>query len=413
MTGTRPAAVSDPDPTLRIAQPVSKRRQRPRLRRGIGSFQTAFAAYLGKGATLEHLRAAIRNCVADTREFAEVIGQSCSTAFEAGHLSRDSLRLLLTDVAELMSGNPQAAAGVEHAKPDSQSMTGRVLRHRFDIKERVATGGIGVLYRAIDQHRLAAGFAEAAVAIKLLSPAFRNCPDALRSLQCEARNARRLIHANIRTVYDLDRCSSDFFITMEWLYGESLANRLDRTGSLPMAGLAAGKILSGIAAGLGHAHAQGVVHGDVKPGNVFLTTDGQIKLLDFGESILLDSGTGMGALGQRAISPAYASCELHECSRPEISDDVFGLAVMAYRMLAGVRPFGRYSPIEAGPAPLRPHRPDGLSNRQWTVLQNGLAFRRAERPQNVTEFVAGLLQTATPVTVPKVTRHGSPLHVAA
>lgn len=405
MSKRGPATLPNRDRDVRGASPAPDRQRR----RYIGFFQTAFAGYLAQAASFEHLRAVITRCVADARGLAGVIRDSCSAAFKAGCLSGASYRVLLADLAELIARFPDAGASGQSATIGNQSAVGRVLRNRFEIEARIGAGGVSVLYRATDRHRRAAGFADAAVVVKLLGPAHRNCPDALRSLQCEARNAQRLTHANIRTVYDLDRCSSDFFITMEWLRGESLANRLDRTGSLPMSATVAGKILSGIAAGLDHAHDQGIVHGDVKPGNVFLTTDGQVKLLDFGQAIMLDPGARAGPLGRRAISPAYASCELHEYSRPEIRDDVFSLAVMAYRMLAGVRPFGRHTPIEAERTRLRPRRPDALSGRQWALLQHGLAFRRGERPQSVRVFVEGLLQVAGP----EGARRRSPLHVAA
>ncbi len=263
------------------------------------------------------------------------------------------------------------------------------MRDRFELRERVAVGGIGVLYRAIDLGRSVDRRLDRPIAIKMLSDAFRFDPDALRSLQSEARTARRLSHPNIRRVYDLDRCSPEFFITMEWLEGESLAHRLDRTGSRSMSWSAAHRILTAVGAGLTHAHERGVVHGDVKPGNVFVTTAGEIKLLDFGQP-QPDGRDGRSA-GKQALSPAYASCEMHEGAAPDVRDDVFALAVMAYRILAGARPFGRYTPLEAERAGIRALRPADLGARQWRALQQGLAWRRPDRPPAVADFIAELL----------------------
>ncbi|MFQ5634959.1 MAG: serine/threonine-protein kinase [Gammaproteobacteria bacterium] len=293
------------------------------------------------------------------------------------------------------------------ARTPPETRRTRILRDRFEIRERIGEGGVGVLYRAIDRRRREAGMADGAVAVKMPGKAFRTCPEVLRSLQREARNARLLVHPNIRTVYALDRSATDPFITMEWLDGESLARRLDRTGSRGIQWPAACRILSGVAAGLMHAHRQGIVHGDVKPGNVFITVRGQIKLLDFGQAHAVASTRRAG--GRRAISPAYASCELHEGAPAEIGDDVFSLAVMAYRILSGVRPFGRYTAPIGERAGVRALRPLGLSEPQWRVLQQGLAWRREHRPPGVAEFVEGLLQR------PAVRRsaRGLSLHAAA
>jgi serine/threonine protein kinase len=152
---------------------------------------------------------------------------------------------------------------------------------------------------------------------------------------------------------------------------------------------AATRILTGVGAGLAHAHRTGVIHGDVKPGNVFVTVDGSIKLLDFGQANAVSRGRRPA--GKLSISPAYASCELHEGRRPEIRDDVFALAVMAYRIIAGARPFGRYTPLDAEQAGIQALRPAGMATAEWRALQQGLAWRREQRPDSVADFVAAVL----------------------
>lgn len=372
--------------------------ERPAPTRTLDAFQGAFAGYLARTISLEQFRGVVAECIDDARDLANVIGNSIATAFAAHYLPPEDYLVLQADLA----GLPRHAA----ASRETNGLSDR-LRGRYLIQKRVAVGGVGVLYRALDRRRADLGQEGGTVAVKMLSKQLRRSPEALRSLQCEVRNARRLDHPNIRRVYELEKCSSGHFISMEWLEGESLAIRLDRTGCRAMPSPAAYSILSGIAAGLTHAHERGIVHGDVKPGNVFVTTEGRAKLLDFGQAYAF--GAAPGAAAGPAISPAYASCELHEGARPECSDDIFALAVMAYRMLAGARPFGRYSPPKAEAAGIRVLRPAGLDERQWRSLQSGLAWRRENRPPSVGEFIRGIL----PYPSPERPAGKADLHVAA
>jgi len=354
----------------------------------LDAFQNAFAAYLARNVSLDQLRRVVVNCVVDARILAQVMGNSFAAAVEAHCLPTSDYRVLQADLFRLaMEGAPRVDSPNEG---DDAIGSGRVLRNRYLLKERIAAGGIGTLYRAVDLSRADHGVDKGTIAIKMLCPEYRHCPDAIRSLRCEARTARQLSHPNIRAVHHLDRCATDFFITMDWLDGESLAARLDRTGSRGMPWAAAKHILWAIGAGLTHAHRRGIVHGDVKPGNVFVTVGGQVKLLDFGQARTLDAERG--PMPRLAVSPAYASCELHEGGCAEVRDDVFALAVMAYRILAGARPFGRYTPLKAERAGITALPPAILGASQWRVLQQGLAWRREQRPASVREFLEGLLR---------------------
>lgn len=369
----------------------------PRVTGSLDAFQNAFAAYLARTGTLQGLRDVVARSARRDRGVGRVIRSSLAAALQARCLPGRAYRALLSDLDACLPG-----ADAPPTAPDPER---RLLRDRFELRERVAVGGIGILYRAIDLGRSADRRLDRPIAVKMLSDEFRLDPDALRSLRSEARTARRLSHPNIRRVYDLDRCSTDFFVTMEWLEGESLARRLDRTASRSMSWAAAFRILSAVGAGLTHAHERGIVHGDVKPANVFVTTAGDIKLLDFGQS--QQFGRAGQAGGKLALSPAYASCEMHEGAVPDVRDDIFALAVMAYRMLAGARPFGRYTPLQAERAEIRALRPAGLGARQWRALRQGMAWRRAQRPAAVAAFIAELL----PPTEPR--RGKIDLHVAA
>ena len=352
----------------------------------IDIFQTTFAAYLAGNIRFDRLRKVMVACVRDKPQLIKVVASSFEAAFASHCISLVDYRVLQADLKRLRVASARPA---NRKKPRKSIGPGSILRRRFEIVERVAMGGVGVLYRAIDRQRRDSGTSPGTVAIKMLADEFRHSPHALRSLRCEAHNAQYLSHSNIRSVYDLDQCDAGMFIAMEWVEGESLATRLDRTRTRAMPPPAAIRVLTGVGSGLTHAHEMGIVHGDVKPGNVFVTVNGTIKLLDFGQANAVSDVPR--PVGQLSISPGYASCELHEGGRPEIRDDVFALAVMAYRILAGARPFGRHTPLAAERAGIRALRPVGMSKAQWRVLQQGLAWRRERRPPNVAGFVAELL----------------------
>ena len=268
---------------------------------------------------------------------------------------------------------------------------GLVLRNRFTLGRRIASGGIGALYQAIDRRRIEADYPDPFVAIKVLSGNFHRRTGATRILQYEAILAQRLVHPNLVRVFDFDRHAGVYFLTMEWLHGESLARRINRTPGRPLRWGPARRILGDVMSGLHFAHDNGVIHGDVKPANVFLTTEGQVKLVDFGLACTVRTGRTDSRTGPVVLTPAYASCEVHEGRRPTVQDDVFALAVMAYQMLAGFHPFGNQAVIDARRLGVEPIRPPGLSAAQWRTLRRGLAFRREHRLMSVMELAHGLL----------------------
>jgi serine/threonine protein kinase len=269
---------------------------------------------------------------------------------------------------------------------------GLVLRDRFTLGERIACGGIGELFQAIDRRRIEADYPDPFVAIKVLSQNFQRMSGAIRILQYEAILAQRLVHPNLVRVFDIDRHAGVYFVTMEWLRGESLARRLNRTASRPMPWMAAERVLRDVANGLDYAHRNGVIHGDVKPANVFLTTECRVKLVDFGLACTVGDDRPDVSGGPLVLTPAYASCEIHEGRRPTVPDDVFSLAVMAYRMIAGSHPFAGHTSVQAERMNLQVVRPDGLSASQWDALRRGLAFRREDRLTGVEDLVGPLLR---------------------
>jgi formylglycine-generating enzyme required for sulfatase activity/dienelactone hydrolase len=214
----------------------------------------------------------------------------------------------------------------------------------YRIDRRLGAGGMGEVWRAHDE-RLGRD-----VAIKLLLPHPARDAGRLAALQDEARAAGALNHTNVLTVHDVGEHHGASYLVTECLEGQSLRARLSR-GPLPVD--AALDIAVQVARGLTAAQAGGIVHGDLKPENVFLGTDGRVKILDFGLARMHDSPWPAGgpvAVGQppRAVTGTvgYMAPEQLRGERSDGRADVFALGVVLHEMLVGARPFT----AESGPA---------------------------------------------------------------
>ena len=278
------------------------------------------------------------------------------------------------------------ADGLDYDQDDDELEPGVILRDRFEIIELVHSGGMGRVYKALDNRRHRSASDQIYVAIKMMRRQLNPDFDSRLALEREAARTQQLSHPNIVNIYDFDQHDEQFFIVMEWLEGESLNAMLRRMSGRPIAPEAAWRIVEGIASGLQHAHAHDVIHADINPSNVFITDRGDIKLLDFGVARLANRKEEESDRDVVWATHSYASPEVLSGSAPEFEDDIFSLGCVAYRALAGRHPFGGKSSTTAKREkfPLEPI--PGLADRYWQILRHSLALDKADRPSSADVF---------------------------
>jgi tetratricopeptide (TPR) repeat protein/class 3 adenylate cyclase len=258
----------------------------------------------------------------------------------------------------------------------------------YELLQRIPGGGMGVIYRARDT-RL-----QRLVALKCLPTALSVDPRAKSRFLLEARAAAALDHKNVCTIHEIgDTGDGQLFIAMPFYAGETLADRLVR-GCMPL--YEAIGIARQIAQGLAHAHERGIVHRDIKPANVMLTSEGVVKILDFGIAKL--PGHGFTRTGAVVGTLPYMSPERLRRDDVDARTDIWSLGVVLYEMLAGRRPFDepddhamREAIAFAEPVSLnaiRPETPDALSR----LVADALAKHPNDRPPNAAGFAAALDQ---------------------
>jgi serine/threonine-protein kinase len=267
----------------------------------------------------------------------------------------------------------------------------RELGGRYRLRAFLAAGGMGAVWAAED------AVLGRQVAVKLLGEWLAGDPVAAERLRREARAAARLAHPNVARVLDLGEEEGRPYLVMELLEGESLAARIARSG--PLAPAEAAGIAAAVADALHAAHRAGVVHRDVKPGNVFLTAGGDVKVLDFGIAAAAWEGSLTG--GELIGTAAYLAPE-RALGRPATpAADVYALGVVLYEMLSGRPPFSgedglalASAHIHARPVPLRqaaPWVPAPLA----AACERALAKDPAERPASAAAFAELLRATTT------------------
>jgi tRNA A-37 threonylcarbamoyl transferase component Bud32 len=299
--------------------------------------------------------------------------------------------------ATLTSGERSLTTGVGWSATTvddhEDDLVGQTLCNTYVIERILGEGGMGRVYLArhtrIQRKRLA---------VKVLHPEYLRKPDIVRRFQREAEAAASIISERVVSVYDVDQTSDGRpFIVAELLDGIELGELLDREGRLGIA-YAVG-IVRQICDAMTAAHAQGVVHRDMKPENVFLTGTMErprVKVLDFGISRLDDEGTKLTQAGTVMGTPAYMPPEQARGEHVDERADVYAVGAVLYRALTGHAPFERDDPMATMAAvfteePPRPRSFDpAIPEHLEAIIQRAMAKKREQRYANMNELSAAL-----------------------
>jgi beta-lactam-binding protein with PASTA domain len=235
------------------------------------------------------------------------------------------------------------------------------------------------------------------VAVKVLFPEYARDPSFVERFRREAKNSAMLQHPNIVSVYDYGQERGTYFIVMEFVDGPSLRDVLHADGALPI--MQAARIGSEIAAALDFADRHGVVHRDIKPGNVMIMPSGQVKVTDFGISANpMDANHGLTQTGAVIGTATYFSPEQAQGFQVDGRSDVYALGVVLYEMVTGQAPFSAESPVAVAmkhvredpipPSQLRPDVPPDLER----IILKALSKGTQSRYQSAGELRADLIR---------------------
>lgn len=269
----------------------------------------------------------------------------------------------------------------------------RVLSGRYELIEIVGTGGMAIVYRALDQKT------GREVAVKLLRPEFERDEEFVRRFSHEAKAAAQVAHENIVNMLDVGFDGVPY-IVMEFVRGQTLKDLIRSVGSIPQRQAVAMALR--ILAALDHAHRNNIVHRDIKPQNILVDENGMIKVADFGIARLTTSAT-MTATGDGSFfgSVHYISPEQARGEKADEKSDLYSVGVVLYEMLTGQVPFDSESAVSIaikhiGETPrsireLKPELPRALEQ----ILQKALSKDPADRYQSASEMAADLKRSLT------------------
>jgi len=264
---------------------------------------------------------------------------------------------------------------------------GVLFAGRFLVIDEIGKGGMGSVYRVHDTK------VGEEVALKFINPEIAADKSSVERFRSELRITRRITHHNVCRMYDLSEEGASLFITMEYIPGEDLGNMIRRLGRLPLE--KGFHIARQVCEGLAEVHRLGVVHRDLKPKNLMIDREGNVKIMDFGLA-RAEQGVKLTEVGHTVGTPCYMSPEQLNCETVDQRSDIFALGVTMYFMLTGVLPFKAESTLTLAlehktHRPVNPHAlnariPDDLGR----IILRCLEIDKTARYASAQELLADL-----------------------
>jgi eukaryotic-like serine/threonine-protein kinase len=263
--------------------------------------------------------------------------------------------------------------------------TGQVFGSRYELLSRIAIGGMGEVWKANDsvigRH----------VAIKILKEEYLGDPGFRERFRTEAKNAALVNHEGIANVFDYGEEEGSAYLVMELVPGEALSTVLEREKILPASRVLA--IVAQTAAALHQAHLAGLVHRDIKPGNLLITPDGAVKITDFGIARLADQ-VPLTATGQVMGTVQYLAPEQAGGKPASPATDLYSLGIVAYEALAGKRPFRGESQVAIAMAQIKetpPELPTSIPEPVRRLVMSCMAKKPEGRPASAHDLAQAAL----------------------
>ncbi len=254
-----------------------------------------------------------------------------------------------------------------------------ILDHRYELLEHIGGGGMADVYKAHDK------ILDRMVAVKILHSQLANDEEFLEKFRLEAKGAARLSHSNIVGIYDVGHDSDKYYIVMEYIAGETLKKKVQREGCLSVEESL--RVAKEIARALREAHANNLVHCDIKPHNILVTQDGRVKVADFGIARAVTSST-MTYNGNVVGSVHYFSPEQAKGTKITPKSDIYSLGVVLYEMLTGELPFTGETTVSIAlkhlqeePKPICQHN-HTLPPMVEAIVQKAMAKEPEDRPSS-------------------------------
>lgn len=293
--------------------------------------------------------------------------------------------------------NDDAADTCLHCGRGLYALTlGTLLAGRYEITGVLGRGGMGVVYRARDREL------DEVVAIKLLRTEIAGSEEAARRFRSEIKLARRIRHRNVCGIHEYGQAGALRFIVMEYVDGLSLRQILRQRGRLPTA--EAFDVAIQVAEALQAIHEAGIIHRDLKAGNVMLDAAGSVRLMDFGiaKRLVPDEASGITATAQMIGTPEYMSPEQVRSEKLDARSDIYSLGILIFELFTGELPFRGDTPMSLilahleTPPPLEGDRAARLPRLLVPLLRTALAKNREERFRSARD-VADALRSARDV----------------